>query len=120
VRHRDADARAHEAGEAALLHFDEHALREPLRRLDHLELVLDDGEHRDELVATKPADEVVAANAFLHAPRGLDQRLVADGVPEGVVDRFEAVEVDEQHADAAAAALRGRQHVVEMAQRRRA
>ena len=117
-RHGDADARAHEAGEAAFLHLDEHAFEEPLRGLDHLELVVDDGQHRDELVAAQPADEVVAPHAFLHAPRGFDQRLVADRVPERVVDRFETVEVDEQHADAAAAALRGREHVVEMVQRR--
>ena len=117
-RDRDADAGPHDAAEAAFLHFDQDAVEEPLRGLGHLQLVVDDREDRDELVAAEPSDEVVAPDAVAHPTTRLDQRLVADRVAEGVVDRLEAVEVDEQHADPSRAALGRSERVVEMTQRR--
>ncbi len=57
-----------------------------------------------ELVAAQAGDDVVAAHGA-HEPRGhaLEQ-LVADGVPERVVDALEVVEVDEHHRDLVARA----------------
>jgi hypothetical protein len=72
--------------------------------------VLDD-DH--ELVAAEPREEVgVAQRAAERRADGL-QELVADPVAERVVHVLEAVEVDEQHADAAAAALRVRDRLRE-------
>ena len=53
----------------------------------------------DELVATEPGEHVAFAQHRAQ-PLGHDlQQLVADLVPEAVVDRLELVEVDEQHGD---------------------
>ena len=51
------------------------------------------------------ASRSVSRSAVGSAARHVLQQLVADPVTERVVDVLEAVEVDEQHADAAAAAL---------------
>jgi hypothetical protein len=58
-------------------------------------------EHDDELIATEPAEHVTITDhrpqAFAHAPK----QLVADRVPEAVIDDFEVVEIDEEHCDRA-------------------
>ena len=73
---------------------------------------LDVGEVRaehDELVTGEPGDRVDRAGRLLEPARDRGEHLVADEVTLGVVDDLEAVEVDEQHADAGAApARRGR------------
>ena len=75
----------------------------PLDRLDdaardHFDVaaVTDPGQQHRELVAAQPGDDVGGAQAALDAPRGPAQDLVADPVPDRVVDRLEVVEVDEQ------------------------
>ena len=51
----------------------------------------------DELVAAEPGEHIALAQRRPQ-PLGHDlQQLVADLVPEAVVDRLEVVEVDEQH-----------------------
>ncbi len=52
-----------------------------------------------ELVAAEPGDGVPAADGALQPAGGLHQELVADLVPGGVVDRLEAVQVEEEHRD---------------------
>ncbi len=52
-----------------------------------------------ELVAAEPGDGVPAADGALEPAGGLDQQLVADLVAGGVVDRLEAVQVEEEHGD---------------------
>ena len=60
----------------------------------------------DELVAAEPGDRVALARAGAE-PRGdLDEQGVAEVVAEAVVHVLEAVEVEQQHADDRAAALR--------------
>ena len=49
-----------------------------------------------ELVAADPRDDVALANAADEQARDLDQRFVAGLMAEAVVDRLQAVEVDEQ------------------------
>ena len=57
------------------------------------------GVHDDqrELVPAEPGDGVGAAADRPQPPGDLDQQLVADGVPEAVVDRLEPVEVEHEH-----------------------
>ena len=57
-------------------------------------------EHR-ELVAAQPRHGVVRADGRPDPHRRLAQRVVARAVAEAVVEALEAVDVDEQHGDAA-------------------
>ena len=70
---------------------------------DHRRLVrvADVVEQQRELVAAQPRDGVVGAQRRFEPSRDRLQQLVADGVPEAVVDDLEAVEVEEQHRRAA-------------------
>ena len=52
-----------------------------------------------ELVAAEPGEHLTAADAPTKAFRDLDQHLVAQSVPEGVVDLLEPVEVQEQEGE---------------------
>ena len=65
--------------------------------------VLDD---HHELVAAEPREQVGLAQRVRQRRGDALQQLVADAMAERVVDVLEAVEVDEQHADAATVALR--------------
>ena len=58
------------------------------------------GAQHDELVAGEPGDGVDGAGRLLEAAGDRAQHLVADEVTLRVVDDLEAVEVDEEHADA--------------------
>src|SRR6185436_20336001 len=62
------------------------------------------GDQDGELVAPHPGGRVARADGLRDAPADRDQQLVADRVPERVVDLLEVVEVDEQHAHRAGAA----------------
>ena len=61
-------------------------------------------EQHDELVATEPCHEIRGAQHPAQPPRHLPQQLVAGRVPERVVDRLEAVEIDEAHRERQAVA----------------
>ena len=63
------------------------------------------GEHDGELVAADARYRVAVAHRLLQPQRHLLQQLVAAGVAQGVVDRLEAVEVDEQRRERHIAAL---------------
>ena len=63
---------------------------------------LEVGEQQHELVAAVARDQIALAQVAPQARRQLAQHDVARRVPEPVVDVLEAVEVDEQHGDAAA------------------
>src|SRR5437763_13464156 len=52
-----------------------------------------------ELVAAKPRDRVARAQTAFELARDGDEQLIADGMPEAVVDHLEAVEVKEQHGE---------------------
>ncbi len=64
-----------------------------------------------ELVAAQTSDRVAVAHQVFEALGDGDQQLVADLVPEVVVDRLEAVEVDEQQRDHAGAAMQARERL---------
>ena len=66
--------------------------------------VEDLGQDDDELVAADARDEVLVAHLGLDASARLDDQLVAGGVPVGVVDVLQAVEVGEEDGHAAATA----------------
>jgi hypothetical protein len=57
-------------------------------------------EEHGELVAAEPRDGVAAARGAEQARGHLDEQAVAVGVAERVVDRLEAVEVEDEHGDA--------------------
>ena len=68
-------------------------------------LLVDDVLAQDrELVAAEARDRLVPAQRVAQALGDGDDQLVAGGVAEAVVDDLEAVEVEEQHGDVAAAA----------------
>ena len=58
-----------------------------------------------ELVAADAGDRLAGAGRQLQPLRDLDQQLVADGVPERVVDELELVHVEQDHRRAAAVSL---------------
>ncbi|HYD79948.1 MAG TPA: hypothetical protein VEC06_09065 [Paucimonas sp.] len=70
-------------------------------------LFASDAEHGHEFVAAEPSDHVFIAHAALEAVGHLDQHLVADLVPIGIVDRLEPIQIEEQHGQAAPVALGG-------------
>ena len=103
VAARDGDADAGAQLEAAPAEVDRAREREqdPLgdaRRAVRLGEVLD---QHGELVAAEPRDGVGGAQHAPQAPAHLEQHLVAAAVAEGVVERLEVVEVDEQDGDRA-------------------
>ena len=51
--------------------------------------------HQQELVATDAPDDVVGAQQLLEPAGDVDEQLVSGAVSEGVVDRLELVEIDE-------------------------
>ncbi|GFN07389.1 hypothetical protein Smic_59450 [Streptomyces microflavus] len=57
-------------------------------------------DERGELVTAEPRRGVPGPDGLLEAAGGLDEQLVARLVADGVVDRLEAVEVDEEHGGA--------------------
>ena len=56
------------------------------------------GDDDCEFVAPEPGDQVLGADAASEAGRQLHQQGVAAFMAEGVVDIFEVVDIDEQHA----------------------
>ena len=104
---RGADAGA---DEQPLVAIEEGPLqRADQRQAELLELVaaLDLGHHDRELVAAEPAGGHLVRDHRLEAARDLLQQMVAGDVAEAVIDRFEAVEIDQQDRALRAAAARG-------------
>ncbi len=71
------------------------------------------GHQHGEFVAAEPRSGVALAQTASDPLRGRAQQSVTGGVPEGVVDELEAVEVDEEHGEVIAVAPRGRDRLVE-------
>ena len=57
------------------------------------------GHERDEFLAAEPADDVVRAHGLAHHLREHLQNGIADGMSKAVVDRFEMIEIEGEHAD---------------------
>ena len=68
----------------------------------------------DEFVAAKPHAEIGRAAGIAHALRGHDQHVVAGGMAERIVDLLEAVEVELEHGQPFAPAVRALDQRVEM------
>ena len=71
--------------------------------------MVDSGQNEGELVATHPGHGVTFANCLGEFARHLLEQLIAAGVPDRVVDRLEAVEIEEHNRDLLAAASRLRE-----------
>ena len=109
---RDPDARTH--GERRAQRLGDalgHADRVPLAR--H---VL--AQHR-ELVAAQPRGRVARAQDARETRGDRAQELVAGGMPEGVVDRLEAIEVEEQDGDGRRMPAQPRQRLPEAVEEQR-
>ncbi len=105
VAHRDAD-RGPDEQLLAVQHDRatdgfEQRLGDVLGRT-HLRAVEQDAE----LVTTEAGGRVLRSEHLLDARRQGDEELVADGVPEGVVDDLEVVDADEEHGHAGLVAAR--------------
>ena len=74
----------------------DQALGQGDRVVAHLRAGLDDGE----LVAAQARDQIGLAQAAVQPLRRAAQETVADGVPKGVVDLLEAVEVEAERGEA--------------------
>ena len=75
-----------------------HGLERALGQLVDGQLVGEPGQQDGELVAAHPGHGVLAPDGVHQALAHLLDQVVPGGVPLGVVDRFEVVEVDEEHA----------------------
>ena len=82
--------------------------------------VVDVLDEHGELVAAEPRGGVGAAQRVAQPLGDADEQLVAGGVAEGVVDRLEVVEVDEQHRHGLAGAAAAQQRVVDAVAEQRA
>ena len=80
-----------------------HRLDDALGDRGGVARLVDRPQQQREFVAAEPRQHVGLARRAPQPRRGLLQHLVADGVAERVVDRFEVVEVDAQHRDLFAA-----------------
>ena len=94
-------------------------LGDALGDLEGLLVGLDLGQH-DELVAAQARHGVRGAHDLGQARADLDQQLVAGLVAERVVDRLEAVDVEQQHRDAEAEALGAAEGVLDAVEEQRA
>ena len=102
VAERDADARRQRELVAGDVRTAGERREDPVAGLADLRRVHVLEEQR-ELVTAQAGDGVALPDAVLQPLGDVDQHRVAGGVPEAVVDRLEAVEVDEQQRDAGAA-----------------
>ncbi len=57
----------------------------------------DIGQHHRELVPSEPGNDVPLAHTFSDSPRRLPKQQIPLAVPQGVVDLFEAIQVDKKH-----------------------
>ena len=109
----DADAR----GDAQVVSGD--AMRRVERDDDLLRAerrivrVHDVGEQHEELVSALTAHRIGAAHAGLQSLRHRFKQLIADGVTQRIVDVLEAIEIDVQHRDRAAGAVRPHHRLIE-------
>ncbi len=77
-------------------------------------------QHDAELVAAEPRHGVLRAHAVPEPPADLDEDLVADDVPQAVVDHLEAVEIEEQHSQGVGPSLRPDHRVAQAVDEQRA
>ena len=119
-RDRDSDARAHRrrliVQQEGLAQQVEHAPGRP----PHLVGAADVLEQDRELVPAQPRGRVAGPQAAAQPPGDARQQLVAGGVPQGVVDRLEVVEVEEQDRDREGGAQLARQRVFDAVAEQRA
>ena len=94
-------------------------LGDALGDLERLLVGLDLGQH-DELVAAQARHGVGGAHDLGQARADLDQQLVAGLVAERVVDRLEAVDVEQQHGHAEAEARGAAEGVLDAVEEQRA
>lgn len=106
----DADRDGDPAGKGELDLVE--AACEPARGRDHLILPAVRDDH-GELLAADPADDVVGTDRRAEVVRELGQDVVADGVPEDVVDLLEVVDIDHHDRDVLVLGRRARQLAAE-------
>src|SRR5439155_2472327 len=93
---RDPDARPNEQFPSTDLERDGERSQETVRHRAGARLVRVILKQDTELVPTDPRDGVARSTLELEALSGRDQQLIARVVPEAVVDRLEAVQVQQE------------------------
>src|SRR5919197_4842015 len=117
VGHRHPDARRDPYGQAVDVDRVGQYGAQPLGDVRGVDRV-GDALHHEELVAVQPGGQVGVPGGGPDPARGLLQQHVAGLVPVGVVDLLEAVQVDQDHRDAAgAAALQPAQRLLQVDER---
>ena len=76
-----------------------HRLQRSLGQLVDGQLIGQSGQQDGEFVPAHPGHRVLAAHRVHQSLAHLSDQVVAGGMPQGVVDRLEVVEVHEEHAD---------------------
>jgi hypothetical protein len=116
-RQRDADAGVDEDPVALELDRLDQAGPQPLREQHRIGFVDGFAQHR-ELVPAQTSHRVPRADGLLEAVADLHQQEVAGVMPQGVVDRLELVQVEEDHRHRALgrAVLPGQSHVQAVAE----
>ena len=99
-RERDADAGVYDHGMTVKLAGRLHRLADPPRQDRGVVGLLDAGQDDGEFVAADPRHGIDLANAIAQARRNRLEQLVADLVPERVVDALEVVEIEVEHRQA--------------------
>ena len=100
-RHRiggeEGDPHAGAAGDVITAHLVGHGQRiDQLRgNPDHLFRPLRIHQHDGEFIAAQARHRIGFTHAILQPARHFDQQIVADGMAQGVVDRFEVIQIDE-------------------------
>ena len=96
--HGDADGRRRLTSSPKTTNGVLMRLERALGQLVDGQLVGEPGEQDGELVPPHPGHGVLAAHGVDQSLAHLLDQVVSGGVPQGVVDRLEVVEVDEEHA----------------------
>ncbi len=112
VGQRDADTRPHLQGGVAAVQRRGQRSDQLARDMAGIGRVGEVAQHHHELVAVEAAEQVGVAQVLVQPRRGGLEQHVAGGVAEGVVDRLETVQVDEQHRQDLAVAARFGQGVL--------
>ena len=110
---READRTADPDVELAKMERRADRRDEPLTESDDRGRRLEARNDQRKFVAAQTIQHRAIFETGFHPPRRLDQQTVSDEMAIGVVDRLEAVEIDDADRERLAAVMRARERVVE-------
>ena len=112
---RERDARADREDELAARPRERlrHRRADPVGDHHRFGLIRQSFAQHDELVAFDAGERVLGTNELAQPLGGRHQQLIADGMPEAVVDDLEAVDVEVDHADDGRCTREARERLVD-------